>query len=470
VLRSAVAGLVLLAGFSSSAFASESAHLDGAQLGLIWGIPFAGILLSIAILPMFASRFWEHHFGKVAAFWSLAFLVPCTLQFGLRVTTGEMVHTLVLEYLPFIILLFSLFVVAGGIRIVGNLIGNPETNLAILAIGTVLASFIGTTGASMLLIRPLIRANENRRHRAHIFVFFIFLVANIGGSLTPLGDPPLFLGFLRGVDFLWTTTAMFLPMAMASIILLGLFYLIDRSQWRREPNRQASTTPRQVRIDGAHNFAYLLGIVMAVLLSGVWQTGIEIPLGFGATFPPEGLARDIVLLLISYLSLRTTRKATRIENAFSWTPIQEVAFLFAGIFAAIIPVLSILHAGRDGAFAPLLDVVSRPDGTPIDAAYFWLTGVLSSFLDNAPTYLVFFNLAGGDAQALMGQMYTTLLAISAGAVFMGANTYIGNGPNFMVKAICEERGVRMPSFFGYMMWSGLILLPIFGLITMIFFR
>ncbi len=470
MFRSAAAGLLLLAGSSSSALASETAHLDGTQLGLIWGIPFAGILLSIAVFPMFAGHFWERHFGKVAAFWSLAFLVPCVMPFGLAATTTQVIHAVVLEYLPFIILLFSLFVVAGGIRIVGNLIGNPQTNLAILGIGTMLASFIGTTGASMLLIRPLIRANENRRHRAHVFVFFIFLVANIGGSLTPLGDPPLFLGFLKGVDFLWTTTAMFPPMAMASVLLLGLFYLIDRSQWRREPNRQASNTPRQVRIEGAHNFVYLLGIVMAVLLSGVWQTGIDIPLGFGATISLEGLVRDIVLLLISYLSLRTTRKATRIENAFSWTPIQEVAFLFAGIFIAIIPVLSILQAGHGGALAPLVELVSRPDGTPIDSVYFWLTGGLSSFLDNAPTYLVFFNLAGGDAQALMGPFYSTLLAISAGAVFMGANTYIGNGPNFMVKAICEERGIRMPSFFGYMIWSGLILLPIFGLITVVFFH
>lgn len=470
MIRCVIVGLILLAGHSSPALAVESAHLDGSQIGLVWGIPFVGILLSIAIFPMFASHFWEHHFGKVAAFWSLVLLIPCAFRFGLSATAAQVMHAMIVEYLPFIILLFSLFVVAGGVRIVGNLIGNPQTNLAILGIGTALASFIGTTGASMLLIRPLIRANETRRHRTHIFVFFIFLVANIGGSLTPLGDPPLFLGFLKGVDFQWTTRAMFPPMALASVTLLALFYLIDRRQWLREPNRHASATPRHIRIEGGQNLAYLIGIVMAVLFSGMWQPGIDVPVGFGIVIPLEGLARDVILLLIGYLSLRSTPRRTRIENAFAWTPIQEVAFLFAGIFVTIMPVLAILQAGHEGALAPLLNMVTRPDGSPINAAYFWMTGALSSFLDNAPTYLVFFNLAGGDPQALMGPMFNTLLAISVGAVFMGANTYIGNGPNFMVKAICEERGVRMPSFFGYMIWSGLILLPIFALITVVFFR
>jgi Na+/H+ antiporter NhaD/arsenite permease-like protein len=456
--------------FSFTALASEGVHLYGSQLSLAWVFPFVGILLSIAIFPLLAPRFWEHHFGRVTAFWAAALLAPCAVRFGFYIPATELLHTAALEYLPFIILLFSLFVVAGGIRLAGNLVGNPVTNTTMLGIGTLAASFVGTTGASMLLIRPLIVANRHRQRNSHVFIFFIFLVANIGASLTPLGDPPLFLGFLKGVDFFWTMNAMFPPMALASIVLLTLFYFIDRYQWRKErPKEPSHPGFRRLRIEGLHNFVYLAAIVAAVLISGVWKIGITIPVGLGVEIPLEGLIRDFSLLLVSYLSWRTTRKSIRIENVFAWTPIQEVAILFAGIFMTIIPVLAILRAGQQGALAPLLSLVSTPDGRPIEAAYFWLTGGLSGFLDNAPTYLVFFNLAGGDAQSLMGPLSKVLLAISAGAVFMGANSYIGNAPNFMVKSICEEQGIRMPSFFGYMMWSGGILLPLFVALTFIFF-
>ena len=213
---------------------ATASHLDGAGLGVVWSIPFAGLLLSIALLPLLAPHFWEHHFGKVASFWALALLVPCTIAFGVGATTTEVLHTLLLDYLPFILLLFALFVVAGGIRVGGNLVGTPATNTAILAFGALTASFLGTTSASMVLIRPMIRANQDRTHKTHVFVFFIFLVANIGGSLTPLGDPPLFLGFLKGVDFLWTLQAMLAPMLFTGGILLALFYVIDRRAWNRE--------------------------------------------------------------------------------------------------------------------------------------------------------------------------------------------------------------------------------------------
>jgi Na+/H+ antiporter NhaD/arsenite permease-like protein len=304
-----------------------------------------------------------------------------------------------------------------------------------------------------------------------VFVFFIFLVSNIGGSLTPLGDPPLFLGFLAGVDFLWTLNHLMMPMLLMSGALLGLFYLIDRHAWAREA---AAITARgrgsrRVQIEGVQNVLYLGGIVAAVLVSGVWQTDIEIPVAPGTAMPLQGLLRDVALLGLSYLSWKYTRPAIRIESAFSWAPIQEVAFLFAGIFVTMIPALAILRAGPDGALAPLVALATGPGGEPVNAAYFWMTGALSSFLDNAPTYLVFFNMAGGDSVTLMGDLAGTLMAISAGAVFMGANSYIGNAPNFMVKAICEERGIRMPSFFGYMIWSCGILLPLFALITWIFF-
>jgi len=461
--------LTVFLGCAPTAIAAEtSANFDGTQLGLAWTTPFIGILLSIALLPLLAPRFWEHHFGKIAAFWAAAFLVPFAIRFGISTAASQALHTLLLEYLPFIILLFALFVVAGGICVVGNLVGTPQTNTAVLAFGTLTASLLGTTGASMLLIRPMIQANKDRRHNVHVFIFFIFLVANIGGSLTPLGDPPLFLGFLKGVDFFWTVENMFPPMLLASGLLLCVFYLIDRWAWRRENEWPPSRVPSQVRIEGIHNVLYLAGVVAAVLVSGLWEPGISVSV-FSVELPLEGLMRDAVLLLISYLSWKTTRPSIRVENAFAWTPIQEVAILFAGIFLTIIPALAILRAGRSGVLAPLVELVSTPDGRPIEAAYFWLAGGLSSFLDNAPTYLVFFNLAGADPEVLMGPHARTLLAISAGAVFMGANTYIGNAPNFMVKAICQERGIRMPSFFGYMLWSGAILLPLFALLTWVFF-
>jgi Na+/H+ antiporter NhaD/arsenite permease-like protein len=446
-------------------------HLDGTSLSLLWSLPFAGLLLSIALLPLLAPHFWEHHFGKIATFWALAFLVPCVIVFGIETAAFETLHALLLDYLPFIILLFALFVVAGGIRVAGNLTGTPGTNTAMLAFGTMIASLFGTTGASMLLIRPVIRANQGRKRNIHVFVFFIFLVSNIGGALTPLGDPPLFLGFIKGVDFFWVTEAMFAPMMVLSVSLLLIFYLIDRLAWRHEADeiKHQSSAPRQIRVEGLHNVIYLSVVAAAVLASGIWDPAIDVPLGFGLSMKLSGLARDVVLLVVSYLSWKTTKLSIRVENAFAWLPIQEVAMLFAAIFITIVPVLAVLRAGSEGALAPLVALVTAPDGTPIDAAYFWMSGLLSSFLDNAPTYLVFFNLAGGDAEKLMGPLAGTLLAISMGSVFMGALTYIGNAPNFMVRSICEERGIKMPSFLGYMLWSYAILLPLFAGLSWMFF-
>jgi Na+/H+ antiporter NhaD/arsenite permease-like protein len=446
-----------------------SPHLDGAGLSLFWSVPFAGLILSIAFLPLLTPHFWEHHFGKVAALWSFALLLPCAVAFGLRTTAAEALHTVLLDYLPFIILLFTLFVVAGGIRVSGNLVGTPATNTAMLAFGTLAANLFGTTGASMVLIRPIISANLDRRYNAHVIVFFIFLVANIGGSLTPF--PPLYLGFLNGVDFFWTLETMLGPLLFVGGVLLALFYVIDRLAWNRE-SADGQARPRassRIRIGGLHNVLYLVVVGMTVLASGVWQRHATVPVGLGIEMPANGLVRDLILIAVSILSWRTTKRSIRVENAFTWAPMQEVAVLFAGIFITMIPMIAALHAGHDGAFASMLSFVSTPDGKPVDAAYFWLSGILSSFLDNAPTYLAFFNLAGGDAQELMGPLASTLLAISAGAVFMGANTYIGNAPNFMVRCICEERGIRMPSFINYMLWSGAILLPLFALFTWLWF-
>ncbi len=470
VLAASISALLLGAGPALAAGAGAP-HLDGGELGLIWCVPFVGILLSIALFPLLAPAFWHHHFGKVSAFWAFAFLLPFLAVFGWELTLFEILHVGLLEYIPFIILLLSLFTVAGGIRLTGRLVGTPVVNTGILLLGTVLASWMGTTGAAMLLIRPIIRANEWRRYKVHTMVFFIFLVANIGGSLTPLGDPPLFLGFLKGVDFFWPTEAMLVPMLLVSVILLVLYYGVDSFLYRREtgaPSEEDEGDGESLGIAGKVNFLLLAGVVAAVLMSGVWRPGVSFDV-FHVTVELQNLCRDLALLAIAYLSWVVTDRANRDANGFSWFPILEVGKLFAGIFLTIVPAIAILRAGTSGALEPVVSLVTGADGQPVEAMYFWLTGILSSFLDNAPTYLVFFNTAGGDAETLMGPLYGTLLAISAGAVFMGANTYIGNAPNFMVRAICEERGIPMPSFFGYMAWSVGILAPIFLVVTLVFF-
>jgi len=471
------AALCVVATVSYSATAAAAGagapHLDGADLNLLWTIPFAGILLYIAIMPLALPTVWHHHFGKFSAFWALSFLVPFLILFGWQLALFELLHVLLLEYIPFIILLLALFTVAGGVRLRGSLRGTPLVNTMILFIGTCIASWMGTTGAAMLLIRPLLRANDRRRYKVHTMVFFIFLVANIGGSLTPLGDPPLFLGFLKGVSFFWPTTNMFLPMLMVSGILLVLYYIIDVQLFAREGIDIEFDTEEHVedgalRLEGLVNLALLLCIIGAVLMSGLWRPGITVDV-YHVTVELQNVLRDVLLVAIAFASWKLTDIESRRANGFTWFPILEVAKLFVGIFITIIPAIAILKAGTSGALAPIIDLVTAEDGTPVNWVYFWATGLLSSFLDNAPTYLVFFNTAGGDATELMGPLVATLLAISAGAVFMGANTYIGNAPNFMVRSIAEEGGVKMPSFFGYMVWSFGILTPLFVLTTFVFF-
>ena len=466
-----------LTALAVTAGAARAGEVDGAAMSVAWGVPFVGMLMSIALLPLLAPHFWHQHFGKVTACWAVAFMLPFALVFGMGAAAANLVHALLAEYLPFVILLTALYTVAGGIYVRGNLRGSPGLNTAILAIGAVLASFMGTTGASMLLIRPLLRANDNRRHQAHVVVFFIFIVSNAGGALTPLGDPPLFLGFLKGVDFFWTVRHIWGPMLFLTAALLAIFYVLDHRLMGEkgetdlpDPTPSVDVTGAQSRLgfDGRVNFV-LLGVVIAlVLISGIWRT----PVGFdvaGTHVGLPGLVRDVGLIVVALLSLKLTPKAVHQANEFGWAPMLEVAKLFAGIFLTIIPVIAMLKAGVDGPFGAVVRAVTNADGTPNPAMYFWATGVLSSFLDNAPTYLVFFNTAGGDPAHLMTDMALTLTAISAGAVFMGANTYIGNAPNLMVKAIAEDRGVKMPGFFGYMIWSVCILVPLLVLITFIWF-
>ena len=463
--------VTLLAPTLALAAGGHHPTIPGPELSAVWVIPFACMLLSIAIMPLAIPHIWHHHFGKIAVFWGLAFLVPCFAVYGAQVAIYELLHALLLEYVPFIVLLFALFTVAGGVRLKGSLVGTPAVNTGLLAVGTILASWMGTTGAAMLLIRPLLRANAHRRYRVHSVVFFIFLVANIGGSLTPLGDPPLFLGFLKGVTFFWTTTNLFLKTLFMVVALLTIFYVVDKTLYKKEGSPVPAVDPdapkEKLGLDGSINLFFLLLIVGAVIVSGLLQLGPAITI-YGVTIEGQNLLQVISLLSIAGLSWAFTSKQCRELNEFSWAPIEEVAKLFLGIFISMIPAIAILRAGTDGALAGVINMVFH-DGQPVNAMFFWLTGALSSFLDNAPTYLVFFNTAGGDAAHLMTDMASTLAAISAGAVFMGANTYIGNAPNFMVRSIAEERGVPMPSFFGYMMWSVGILVPLFIILTFLFF-
>ncbi len=431
-----------------------------------WALPFAGLLLTIALAPLLFPKFWHAHYGKIAALWSLLALAPIAALYGVSVAAAALVHALLGEYLSFIVLLFALYTAAGGILVTGTPRATPASNTAILSLGTVMASLVGTTGAAIILIRPLIRANERRRHRAHIVVFFIILVANIGGALTPLGDPPLFVGFLRGVDFSWPVRHLWLQTAIVAVLLLAAFFVLDWLLFRQDRDKDPVATPdaTPLRVRGTINFALIALIIAGILLSALWKPGINVTI-FGTAIELQNLARDIALVIVALASLWLTHDEHRAANGFTWEPIREVAKLFAAIFVTIIPVLAILEAGRNGQFAFLLAAVTANDGQPHEAAYFWLTGILSAFLDNAPTYLVFFELAGGDAHRLMGPLAGTLAAISMGAVYMGALTYIGNAPNFMVYAIAEERGIRMPSFFGYLFWASLILVPLFLLLT-----
>jgi Na+/H+ antiporter NhaD/arsenite permease-like protein len=468
-----LAGLLLADLFWSAPVLASGAQpaINGAQLGAVWVAPFVCLLLSIAILPVSLPHFWHDHYGKVSLFWSLAFLAPYSVLYGLPAAFMEFQHAITQEYVPFVILLFALFTISGGVRITGTLKATPLMNTTFLCLGTFLASLMGTTGASMLLIRPLLRANEHRKYRIHTVVFFIFLVANIGGSLTPLGDPPLFLGFLKGVSFFWTTKHLFWQMLFASTTLLIIYYFLDRRQYSKEaappPADSGAVIEERIDIEGRVNLVLLLGVVGAVLMSGFWKPGTDFQF-LHIQISLQDLTRDIIMLCLAGLSLLLTSGKTRELNGFSWEPIVEVAKLFFGIFVSMIPAIAILKAGQNGALRDVIALVTR-DGVPVNSMYFWLTGTLSSFLDNAPTYLVFFNTAGGDAATLMAEAPKTLAAISCGAVFMGANSYIGNAPNFMVRSIAESKGVQMPSFIGYMAWSLCFLIPLFIVTTLLFF-
>lgn len=444
-------------------------HIDAKNLSLLWIIPFIGILLSIALFPLLAPHFWHHHYGKVSLFWWLTFFGAFCIKFSAGTGFYYLLEVYLLEFIPFITLLLALFTVAGGIQLKGKLAGTPAVNTLMILTGGILASFMGTTGAAMLIIRPVLKANEWRRNRAHIVVFIIFVVANIGGGLTPLGDPPLFLGFLKGVSFFWTVKHMLPLVAFTVTILLVIFFIMDTYYYSREKNKpDKNSDGEKLELAGIPNMLLLPCIVGAVVISGI-DMGTAFTVHYVAV-PLSSVTQVSLLLFITLLSLKVSDPSIRAGNEFGWEPIIEVAKIFAVIFMTMVTPIAMLKAGSAGPMGIVIRSVIDSNGHFINSHFYWASGILSSFLDNAPTYLVFFNTAGGNSYILMNHFPETLLAISAGAVFMGANTYIGNAPNFMTKSIAEESGVAMPSFFGYMFkYSIPILIPIFILVTYVFF-
>lgn len=469
-LSVAVLGLLCASPAMASGGGEEHAAHSLADVLTIWHVvPFAGLLLSIAVLPMVAHHWFEKNRNQFIV--AVAWMLPILGIFGYHILTHSPyahdaehgLHHALVEYVSFIALLGSLFVISGGIYMKGDLEGRPAVNTAFLAIGAVIANVIGTTGASMLLIRPMLRTNSQRQYVKHIPLFFIFLVSNIGGGLTPIGDPPLFLGYLRGVPFFWTLTSLWHIWLVPIIILLAMFFVVDTWFYRKEdPNHiqldRGAVEP--LGFEGKVNFLLLGGVIACVLLLSPEQ---------GVDDFRQYYAREIGMLALTVASVFITSKAIREKNGFTYGPILEVAALFVGIFVTMIPATMLLqaHGAELGVTKPW--------------QYFWATGVLSSFLDNAPTYVTFGAMACGSVGAevcpsaeqlgtLIGpEGVQLLMAISCGAVFMGANSYIGNGPNFMVRAIAEENGYKMPSFFGYMGWAAVILLPVFLLVTLLFF-
>lgn len=476
-------GLLCIQGFLIPAFSAEAVtaaisanvyELDGSVLSPLWAIPFVGIILSIALIPNFFPNFWKNHFGKVSYFWIALVLIGIAIFQGVAVSAHSLFAVMFEQFLPFIALLIALYTITGSIRLRGQLVGTPLVNVIILFIGALLSSWLGTTGAAVLLIRPLINANIWRKYKIHTLIFFIFIVGNIGGTLTPVGNPPLLMGFISKVPFFWPTAKLLAPTALSVAILLVVYFVMEMYFYKKEEVKHVVTEDKSIAIEGGWNFALLLGVIFAVLLSsqdyGIAFTILNVPM------PVSELLEILLLVGITVICLKTGKEETRIANNFSWHPIIEVGKLFAGIFVCMAPLIAMLRAGANGPMKLLINSLSSPDGHPINAMYYWFSGGLSAFLDSAPAYLVFFNTAAAPAGAagLAPHMYmtqvipTTLVAITAGASFMGAITYIGNAPNMMVNAIAEEYDIKMPSFFGYMVWSVCILVPLFLLIQYLF--
>jgi Na+/H+ antiporter NhaD/arsenite permease-like protein len=450
-----------------------STELNGALLSAIWALPFLGMILSIALFPLVLPKFWAKHYGTVSFAWGAITLVGLAIKLGLSISLHALLVVLFEQYFPFIFLLLSLFTITGGINLKGDLVGNPHLNTLILLIGALLSSWLGTTGAAILLIRPLISANSWRIHRVHTIIFFIFVVANIAGSLTPIGNPPLLMGFISKVPFFWPLTRLFTPTLISCLILLVVYYLIDSYYFKKEKIRPAKKHKKALKLTGGWNFLLLIGVIGAIFISsqdlGTAFTFMDVPM------PTGELIEILAMISITLISIKVTRKETRKANLFTWHPIIEVGKIFAAIFICMAPLIAMLRAGADGPLKFVIDSLSS-NGQPVNYMYYWLSGSLSAFLDSAPAFLVFFHTAAAPAAALgmaphtfmTDVIPTTLIAITMGASFMGAITYIGNAPNMMIQAIAEDDGIKMPSFFGYMLWSVCILIPLFILMQFLF--
>ncbi len=447
------------------ALGATPAHgMVGAVPSLAEGIPFAGLLASMALGPMFAPRLWHRWSRFMLLGWSLTLLLAEGLAFGPDVAAVSLRNAMLEEYLPFITLLLALYTAAGGIVVSGGPWGRPAGNTALLAFGTLLGGVIGTTAAAMVLIHPLLRANAHRSRKSHLVVFFIVLVANAGGALSPIGNPPLYVGFLAGVPFLWPLGRLAGPLLVLAVPLLAGFYLVDRWLAAGEP---PAPRRQRFRLRGVANLGLLVAVALSTAALGIWQSGSVSLLGARVKI---GLLASIALCVgASVASAVATPRAVRRRNMFSWAPMVEVAELFASIFITIGPVLAMLRAGAAGPLSGVFGLLANAAGEPIPAAYFWFSGLFSAFLDNAPTYLVFFGLAGNDVSLLTGPMVRTLAAISMGSVFFGGLTYIGSAPNLLICAIAAHRGVRMPGFFGYCGIATLVLAVPLLLVTWVVF-
>jgi Na+/H+ antiporter NhaD/arsenite permease-like protein len=417
-------------------------------------LPFVLMLASIAVFPLTLNHYWEKNKNKLII--GLILSIPVVIYLIIAGLIHSLYHTMVFDYIPFIILLGSLFVITGGIYLTGDIEAKPTVNTTFLGIGAVLASFMGTTGAAMLLIRPVIQTNKQREFKVHTILFFIGIVANCGGLLTPLGDPPLFMMYLRGAPFTWFF-GLFLEWLITNSLLLIVYFLVDSYFYKKEKPESIKidkTAIKPIKIDGKINFYWLIGVILAVAFLN------EQYLPFIKTNPYFKFIREIVILLMAYMSLITTLKLTRKSNNFTWGPIEEVAYLFLGIFITMVPCLLYLEAN-----ASHLGVTSTTQ-------FYYFTGLLSSFLDNTPTAVTFHSLALGLHQSapsiVAGIPEEILKAICTSAVFFGSMTYIGNGPNFMVKAVAEENNIKMPDFFSYMFkFSIIVLLPIFIIVQLV---
>ncbi len=446
----------------------------GGELSLLWALPFVGMILSLALFPMILPHFWKRNYGTISFFWSLATLISIFIFQGLNVCLATFASTMIYQFIPFIIVLLAMYAITGGIELKGKLMGTPNVNLIILIIGFILSSWIGTTGASVLLIRPLLQANAWRKYKVHTIIFFIFIVGNIGGSLTPIGNPPLLMGFINKIPFFWPLTNLLMPTLLSSFLILSIYFVIEFCLYKKENYKPITTIQKKLTVEGKWNILLILLAIIAIIISGK---------DFGNAFyivkipvPWSELIEIMLLSSLIAISLTITPKKIRVVNKFTWHPIAEVGKLFAGIFICMAPIIAMLEVGKNGPLGNMMNSLSTPDGQPLNSMYFWLSGGLSAFLDSAPAYLIFFNTATAPSLLLEIPSHVfmtmsipnTLLAITLGASFMGAITYIGNAPNLMIKSMAEENHVKMPSFFGYMLWSILILVPIFLLVQFLF--